>query len=164
MGRAISLTHRMSFPRSPPSPPSSAVSARMSRIPGRDTAPEIALRRIVHARGLRYFVDRQPLQSLRRRADLVFPRLQIAVFVDGCFWHGCPDHGNRPQHNGEWWKQKIHRNRARDADTDGQLAQAGWTVIRAWEHDDPYDIADRIADAVQRAHSRGLAPAPHVRR
>lgn len=81
------------------------------RFPKRDTAPELAVRRAAHALGLRYFVYWPPLRGVRRRADLVFPRLRIAVFVDGCFWHGCPGHGNRPRHTGDWWRAKIERNR-----------------------------------------------------
>jgi DNA mismatch endonuclease (patch repair protein) len=111
----------------------------MARVPKRDTAPELAVRRAAHALGL--------------RADLVFPRLRIAVFVDGCFWHGCPCHGNRPRHNGDWWREKIERNRRRDQDTDRRLAETGWTVVRAWEHDDPAAVAATIAAEVIRARS-----------
>ena len=123
----------------------------MARVPKRDTAPELAVRRAAHA--LRYFVDGPPLRGVRRRADLVFPRLRIAVFVDGCFWHGCPCHGNRPRHNGDWWREKIERNRRRDQDTDRRLAETGWTVVRAWEHDDPAAVAATIAAEVIRARS-----------
>lgn len=102
----------------------------------RDTRPELAVRRAVHALGLRYFVDRAPLPGLRRRADLVFPRLRLAVFVDGCFWHGCPDHHTVARTNAEYWANKVSENRQRDADTDRRLAEAGWTVLRVWEHED----------------------------
>ena len=82
----------------------------------RDTAPELAVRRLLHAMGLRYRVDRQPLPGLRRRADLVFGPARVAVYIDGCFWHGCPEHGNpRPRANSGYWPAKIQRNQARDA-------------------------------------------------
>jgi len=126
----------------------------MSRVPGRDTAPELAVRRAVHALGLRYFVDRAPLPGLRRRADLVFPRLRVAVFVDRCFWHGCPAHGNSPRHNGDWWREKIARNQRRDRDTDALLGGAGWTVVRVWEHDDPVAVAQDVARCVAAASRR----------
>lgn len=107
----------------------------MSRVARKDTGPELALRRELHARGLRYYVHRRPLPELRREADIVFPRAKVAVFVDGCFWHGCAEHGNR-QHrtNGWYWPEKIQRNRDRDRDTDEQLRRAGWMPVRIWEH------------------------------
>lgn len=141
--------------RTPPAPPASPiVAARMARVPRRDTAPELAIRRRLHAMGLRYYVDRPPLPGLRRRADLVFPRLHVAVFIDGCFWHGCPAHGNRPLHNGEWWRDKLARNQRRDRDTDRRLVEVGWTVFRAWEHDEPSEVAERISQRVEEARSR----------
>lgn len=115
----------------------------------RDTAPEMAVRRILHADGLRYRVDRAPLPDLRRRADLVFGPSRVAVYVDGCFWHGCPEHGTRPIANAAWWRDKIARNRARDADTDLRLEEAGWLVVRAWEHEDPRAVAERVMGLVR---------------
>lgn len=103
----------------------------------RDTRPELALRRHLHVAGLRYRVDRAPLPDLRRRADLVFGPARVAVFVDGCFWHGCPEHGNQPKTNEAWWAAKLQRNRDRDADTDRRLLAAGWLPVRVWEHEDP---------------------------
>lgn len=120
-----------------------ARSARMSRQRSKDTAPELALRRALHARGLRYFVHRRPLPNLRRTADIVFPRQRVAAFVDGCFWHGCEAHGNMPRPNPWYWPDKILRNRERDHDTDKKLIAAGWRVIRAWEHEDVGDVANR---------------------
>jgi len=114
----------------------------------RDTASEIALRSLLHSRGLRYRVDFPPLQESRRRADLVFPRARIAVFVDGCFWHGCPEHATWPKANAAWWRAKIETNQRRDEDTDRRLAEAGWHVIRIWEHESPMEAADRIVEAV----------------
>src|ERR687889_633350 len=98
-------------------PPTPAVSARMARTRARDTAPERALRSELHRRGLRFRVDFTPLPKNRRRADVVFPRSRIAIFVDGCFWHGCPLHGTWPQRNAEFWRSKIETNKRRDAET-----------------------------------------------
>jgi DNA mismatch endonuclease, patch repair protein len=117
----------------------------------RDTTPELAVRRILHARGLRYRVDVRPLPNLRRRADIVFPRQQLAVFIDGCFWHGCPVHGSRSfGTNPEFWEQKIEHNSARDLDTTAQLEAAGWRVLRFWEHLDPESVATQIEAEVRR--------------
>jgi DNA mismatch endonuclease (patch repair protein) len=114
----------------------------------RDTGAEVAVRRHLHARGLRYRVDYK-LPGMRRRADVVFPRERISVFIDGCFWHGCPEHRTWPKSNGQWWRDKLERNVARDRDTDERLRAAGWTVIRIWEHEGPEEAAGRIADAVR---------------
>jgi DNA mismatch endonuclease (patch repair protein) len=114
----------------------------------RDTPSELALRSLLHRRGLRYRVDHPPIPGSRRRADLVFSRARVAVFVDGCFWHGCPDHASWPTANAEWWREKILANRRRDEDTDRTLADAGWHVIRVWEHESPTEAADRIQQAV----------------
>lgn len=114
----------------------------------RDTRPELAIRSAVHRRGLRYRVDDQPLPSLRRRADLVFPSIKVAVFVDGCLWHACPAHCRVPDTHNEYWSEKIARNVRRDRDTDRRLREAGWLPMRIWEHDDPQEAADRIEEAV----------------
>lgn len=124
-----------------------ATSARLSAQRRRDTAPEMALRRELHRRGYRYFVDRAPLRGERRRADLVFPRRKIAVYVDGCFWHSCPQHATRPKNNADWWADKLAGNVRRDRDTDERLAAAGWTVIRVWEHEDAVVAAQRVEAA-----------------
>ena len=115
----------------------------------RDTAPELELRRELHSRGLRYRVDLQILPGLRRRADLVFSRAKVAVYVDGCFWHSCPIHATQPKANGEFWAAKLAANEARDRDTDQRLATAGWTVVRVWEHEDGLLAAQRVFDAVR---------------
>lgn len=125
------------------------VRRKMQDQPSRDTQPELALRRLLHAGGLRYRVDRAPLPWLRRRADLVFGPAKIAVFVDGCFWHGCPQHGTQPRRNAQWWAEKLRRNRERDADTDRELTAAGWIPIRVWEHQDPRKAAEDVALLVQ---------------
>ncbi len=115
---------------------------------GRDTAPELALRRAVHAKGLRFFVSRRPIPSLRRTADMVFPRLKLAVFLDGCFWHGCPEHHVPVKANADFWAEKIRSNRERDADTDRRLRLEGWTVLRVWEHVATAEAADMVEAAV----------------
>jgi len=126
-----------------------ATSRRLARQATRDTAAEIAVRRLLHAAGLRYRVDARPLPGLRRTADIVFTRQRVAVFVDGCFWHACPDHGTVPKANADWWAAKLARNIQRDRDTSEQLAAAGWQVVRIWEHEDPTAAADRIEALVR---------------
>ncbi|WP_196222659.1 very short patch repair endonuclease [Micromonospora sp. CP22] len=115
---------------------------------GRDTKPELALRRAVHALGLRYYVNRRPIKTVRRTADLVFPKLKLAVFLDGCFWHGCPEHHTVARTNAEFWAQKVATNRRRDADTNERLKADGWTVVRIWEHEATAVAAARVAAAV----------------
>lgn len=125
-------------------PPASSksVRARMRSTPQRDTSCELALRSAVHGLGLRYNIH-WPLAGTRRRADLAFPRLKVAVMVDGCFWHSCPKHGTWPKANAAWWREKISRNVIRDRDTDARLSASGWRVLRFWEHEDP-NAAARI--------------------
>ncbi|MFD5180093.1 very short patch repair endonuclease [Nocardia sp. NPDC058379] len=125
-----------------------AVRAVMRGNKSRNTKPELTLRKYLWARGLRYRVDARPLPQLRRRADVVFVGARVAVFVDGCFWHGCPDHHRPSRKNAEFWEGKIADNRERDADTDVRLVEAGWTVLRIWEHEDPAAAAIRVEDAV----------------
>ena len=115
----------------------------------RDTRPELALRRAIHAMGMRYRVSMRPIRSVRRTADLVFTRARLAVFVDGCFWHGCPEHHTVAKTNAEYWAMKVEKNRARDRETDGLLAAEGWTVLRVWEHEDPAVCAARVRDVYQ---------------
>ncbi|GAB3271424.1 very short patch repair endonuclease [Sinomonas notoginsengisoli] len=115
----------------------------------RDTAPELRVRRAVHAMGLRYRVDRRPEPALRRTADLVFTRARVAVFIDGCYWHGCPEHYIEPASNVDYWRPKIARNRERDIETTAALAASGWQVLRFWSHEDPGQVAEAIAAAVR---------------
>lgn len=134
----------------------------MSRQSSRDTAPEVAVRRLLHAAGLRYRVN-VPVPGLPRRTiDIVFPRAKVAVFLDGCFWHGCPQHATHPKANAEWWREKLDKNMSRDIETTGHLTSEGWTVLRFWEHESVEDVAHRIASAVEakrtRRHSREQAP------
>lgn len=116
----------------------------------RDTIPEIAVRRMLHSRGLRYRVDYAPPATPRRRADIVFTGQKIAVFIDGCFWHGCPEHYIAPVENAAFWADKVLRNRTRDSETVLLLEKAGWVAMRFWEHDDVNLVADRVEDAVKR--------------
>lgn len=123
--------------------------SRMQAQRSRDTAAELAIRRILHKAGMRYRVDRSPILGLRRRADMVFSAVRVAVFIDGCFWHGCPEHGSKPKSNADRWEAKLARNRTRDKDTNQLLLDAGWLPIRVWEHEDPAAAAIRIAETVR---------------
>jgi DNA mismatch endonuclease (patch repair protein) len=124
----------------------------MARFGRRDTAPELALRRALHARGRRFFVDRQISTRTRARADLVFPRARVAVFVDGCFWHWCEEHAQLPKANAALWQAKLLANRQRDAWHDAVLRSEGWAVIRIWEHDEVQRGADLVEAALDRWH------------
>src|SRR5207253_3299986 len=100
-------------------------------------------------------VDRSPLPGLRSRADIVFGPARVAVYVDGCFWHSCPDHGTRPKANAEWWNRKLNRNQERDAETDRILQENGWEVVRIWEHEDPVAAAERVEELVRMRQGAG---------
>jgi DNA mismatch endonuclease (patch repair protein) len=115
------------------------------------TLPELALRVELHRRGLRYRVNYAfPLPGLtRRRCDVAFTRRRVAVFVDGCFWHGCPVHATSPKANQAWWRAKLDGNVTRDQDTDSRLRACGWTVVRIWEHEDALEAADRVEHVVR---------------
>ena len=115
----------------------------------RDTRPELAVRSAVHELGLRYRVAARPLAELRRSADLLFTKAKVAVFVDGCFWHGCPEHHRPARANAQYWHRKIALNQRRDTETTQLLETAGWTVIRIWEHENPQEAAKAIAEAVR---------------
>jgi DNA mismatch endonuclease, patch repair protein len=131
-----------------PEASSATVSARMRRTSRRDTAAEVAIRRELHRRGHRYRVDLRPSDRLRTRADIVFTRWRVAVFIDGCFWHGCPEHWTAPKANAAWWRQKIETNVARDRRTDTALTAQGWLVVRIWEHEDVRAAVARIEIAL----------------
>lgn len=132
-----------------PSSPES--SRRMAKVRQKGTEAELALRRELHRSGLRYRINFEVLRKPRRVADIIFPGLKIAVFVDGCFWHGCPQHATWPKQNSEFWRQKIETNRARDADTDARLRALNWTVIRIWEHESPVVAAEKVSLLVAQA-------------
>jgi DNA mismatch endonuclease (patch repair protein) len=121
----------------------------MERQRRRDTGAELAIRSEIWRRGLRYQVDTAPMPGLRRRADLVFRGRRVAVFVDGCFWHRCPVHATSPKANAAWWTEKLEANVRRDRDTDRRLVEAGWRVLRIWEHEDVLDAADRIEEIIR---------------
>ncbi|MEU6090558.1 very short patch repair endonuclease [Streptomyces sp. NPDC047085] len=129
---------------------SAARRRNMQAIRSRDTKPEQLIRRLIHARGLRYRVCARPLPDLRRTADMVFRPVKVAVFVDGCYWHGCPEHYIPPRTNSGYWSEKVLRNVARDRDTDRRLNEAGWLVLRFWEHEPSDACADKIAAVVNR--------------
>lgn len=133
-----------------PKPSSKAALRRMKAAKPRDTAPEKALRSSLHKLGLRFRIDVKPIKELNRRADIVIRTVKVAVFVDGCFWHGCPIHGTQAKANAEFWSMKIKQNQERDKDTVNQLEAAGWKVIRVWEHEDKDEIAKEIYEIVER--------------
>lgn len=138
-------THRPGVPRAS----SEAARRRMTATGQRDTAAEMLVRRALHGMGLRYRVHLAPLPDLRRKADIVFAAQKVAVMIDGCFWHGCPIHGSQSKTNVSFWQEKIETNQNRDKDTDLKLRQAGWTVVRVWEHEDAIKAAERIARIVR---------------
>jgi len=131
-----------------PGSSSHSISERMSRAARRDTQPELALRQELHRRGRRYRVVLRVPGRNRRTIDIAFPRAKLAVFIDGCFWHGCPQHGTRPARNSEWWTTKLAANFARDRDTDSHLARMGWAVLRIWEHVSAVEAADQVGAAL----------------
>jgi DNA mismatch endonuclease (patch repair protein) len=120
----------------------------------RNTAPELALRRALHRRGLRYRLHRPPVAGLRRTPDIVFGPARTVVEVRGCFWHGCEVHGTRPRANAEWWAAKLDRNKSRGAETTALLRAAGWEVVVVWEHEDPEAAAARVEETVRARRSR----------
>jgi DNA mismatch endonuclease (patch repair protein) len=122
----------------------------MSRQGSRDTAQELAVRRLLHASGLRYRVNVPVPGMPRRTIDIVFPKTKIAIFLDGCFWHGCPQHETRPKANAEWWRTKLDKNMARDIETTSHLTEEGWTVLRFWEHVPAEEVAATVRAAVDR--------------
>lgn len=129
--------------------PAGALSARFSRQRRTGTAPELLLRRELHRRGRRFRVHYAIPGLPRRRADIVFTRWRLAIFVDGCFWHACPTHGTLPQTNREWWAWKLAKNTARDRDTDRQLERLGWTVLRIWEHEPTASACDCVESVLE---------------
>lgn len=139
-----------------PAPSSPQVSRRMQLQATRDTQPELAIRRELHRRGLRYRLHRRPIITSNRVADVLFRRAQVAVYVDGCWWHGCPHHKSWAKANELFWRDKIDRNVARDRETDATLRAAGWLVVRVWEHEAAAEAASRIEAVVRRRLAEGM--------
>lgn len=139
-------------------PSSPEASRRMAKVRQKGTGAEVELRHELYRNGLRYRVGYVVMQRPRRVADIAFPGLRIAVFVDGCFWHGCPEHASWPKQNAEFWRHKIETNRSRDADTDARLEANGWKVVRVWEHDSPVTAAEAISKLVAEAKAERSRP------
>ncbi|MFJ1590225.1 very short patch repair endonuclease [Kitasatospora albolonga] len=152
--QAWEMAHAAGYVTTEALPPDSWASSPASRAvmsanKGRDTKPERLLRSALHRRGLRYRVGVRPVPDLRRTADVVFTKSRVAVFVDGCYWHGCPEHHRPAKKDAQFWQEKIAGNRARDIDTNEALRDAGWLVIRVWEHQDPEEAAQQVSEAVR---------------
>ena len=133
-----------------PTPSSTSATAVMKGNRSRDTKPEVLLRSALHRRGLRFRKEYGiPVDDRARRVDIVFTRRRLAVFVDGCFWHGCPAHGREPTENNEYWQAKLRRNVERDQETTAALTTSGWRVLRIWEHE-ALDVAVAAVEAALR--------------
>jgi DNA mismatch endonuclease (patch repair protein) len=125
-----------------------ATSRRMARTRGRDNGIERALRSALHRKGIRFRLH-YPVPSVPRRSiDIALPARRVAIFVDGCFWHGCREHGTWPTRNAQFWREKIEANTRRDQSTDKALKNAGWCVVRVWEHDDADEAVRRIIQVI----------------
>lgn len=138
-----------------PHPLDADVSRRMRGNRRRDTRPERALRSALHARGLRFRKD-LPIRAGGRlvRPDIIFTRAKLTIFVDGCYWHACPEHGTEPRRNSAYWSRKLKGNVDRDRAVNTALCSAGWLVMRVWEHEDPEDAASRIVATLRSARDR----------
>ena len=139
----------MSTARKTAAPSSPHATATMKANRRRDTNPELRLRSLLHRRGLRFRID-HPIRTPEGlvRPDIAFTRARVAVFVDGCYWHNCPEHGELPRANRDFWREKLARNTQRDVTQTAALEAQGWSVIRIWEHVDPADAAQTVADAL----------------
>jgi DNA mismatch endonuclease, patch repair protein len=146
------VTKRSARRKGVPAASSAIALARMRAVRLRDTGPELALRRELHRLGLRYRLHRLVVPGARRRPDIVFGPNRLAVFIDGCFWHGCPQHGTMAAANRQFWQDKIEINKRRDSDTNARLKAAGWRVIRIWEHEEPQIAARRVEKLLRRSH------------
>ncbi|MYT71361.1 DNA mismatch endonuclease Vsr [Streptomyces sp. SID8367] len=154
LAQAWKMAHAAGYVTAEPVPADSWASSPASRAvmvanKGRDTKPEKLLRSALHRHGLRYRVGVRPVPDLRRTADVVFTKARVAVFVDGCYWHGCPDHHRPAKKGAAFWQEKIAGNQARDAETNEALRNAGWLVVRFWEHEDPEQAAQEVGKAVR---------------
>ena len=160
-GRSASQCHSREGSSTPirgPSPPNALVAEQMRRMPRASTGPEVALRRVLHAGGLRFTVNRRDLPGT---PDVVFSRARVAVFLDGCFWHACPSHGVVPTNNREWWVRKFEANRERDRRKDAELVKLGWLPVHFWEHEEPELVAASVASLWR---ERVGAPSPRPKR
>lgn len=129
-----------------PKPSSEQVSRNMKNVRVRDTGPEMAIRRLMFAAGMRYRVNYRPKEPNigRSSIDIAFPSKRLAIFVDGCFWHGCPEHGELPKANRRWWCSKLEANRKSDERVTNTLNSNGWHVLRFWEHQSPESVVEEI--------------------
>jgi DNA mismatch endonuclease (patch repair protein) len=127
-----------------PKASSPLASSRMRKVRQRGTKRELEIRSALHKIGMRFRVQITPLEDLRRQADIAFRREKIAIFIDGCFWHGCPIHRTLPKSNTEWWTEKLQANIRRDEDTNLRLREAGWLVLRFWEHEETTQIVQIV--------------------
>ncbi|MEU9738471.1 very short patch repair endonuclease [Micromonospora chersina] len=142
-----------------PGASSDEVRARMQRQRRRDTQPEMAVRRALHKRGIRFRVHAVLEPDLRTRGDIVWRGRRLVVFIDSCYWHGCPVHGTAPKANAEWWRAKLETNRLRDARVEQTLGKRGWAVLRFWEHEEAEQVVARICEALENATSRATQAA-----
>lgn len=144
----------LSLVKLPPAPPPSSPTARKVMLGNRrESAKERALRGALHACGERFRKDYAPLPGLRCKADVAFTRERLAIFVDGCFWHRCPEHGSAPKANSDYWRPKLDANVARDRRNDQALREAGWTVLRLWEHDSTSAMASIALETLRALRS-----------
>jgi DNA mismatch endonuclease (patch repair protein) len=132
----------------------------MAKVRQTGTDAELALRREMYRIGLRYRIDYEVLKKPRRIADIAFPGRKIAIFVDGCFWHGCPDHATWPKRNADFWRQKIEANRQRDADTNARLQAKGWIALRFWSHESPVETAKTVVHMIAKVDMKHCHRAP----
>jgi len=149
-------------PSSRPAPSSPAVSAVMKRVRSKNTGPELAVRKIIFSSGFRYRVHYKPrvVDIGRANIDIAFPGRKLAVFIDGCFWHGCPDHGTIPKANGEWWAEKLSSNQVRDERVTAALRDGGWKVLRFWTHETPECIATAVTQALELLNNQKESATP----
>ena len=152
--------HRLEAERRRPRPSSNTVRLFMQRLRTKDTAPELALRQLLHKKGLRFRLHRRDVPG---SPDIAFPAARVAVFVDGCFWHLCPQHAVWPKTNAAWWKAKLRSTRSRDRRIDSELKRLGWASLRVWEHEQPARAAARVQKLV-RARMALTASTPNHRK
>ena len=158
-GRTVALGGGLRVPYPDPTDAAASQVGRANKRSG--TKPEVCLRSDLHRRGLRFRKDLSIPTDLRKvRPDIVFTRAKVAVFVDGCFWHGCPEHQVLPRANPDYWVPKLHRNVERDREVDEALAAAGWTVVRVWEHEEPVEAGARIEKLVRSPNEASPQGAP----